>query len=1096
MDVRSALTNEATRTGGKKDVKFDIDDACYLKSNPTLVGHICITDHDADNDEPLDLGECLILSYTSVPQKDLEVFLENGVVSSEGVFFVSFAEPSQGSSLIHESDLELINRTFDLGDTVKRYQDDTISGTVISTAATCSLEPIAYRALDPETGEYGSLKFSEKAIKREGSLATENDATNPPLLHEIPVGELKKYEEFSEGDYIVYRQKLGIIHGIDRDAILLLPNQSVVSPLDPSALEIPFSFETESLVALPSNMSATRSYPLANGGTIWSTESTFLFPGQFSFTARNNLSRGDLSSSAASISQPDGYVLATPAMDIQVDWLCPNVFAAGTSHNGTNIDVIRASTLLGNAVVCDFGQAPQGNPNTKPVHSDTWLNIGDRVRFRDSISAAARYPSYQHLPADQTFGYDINILRVTSMKTEATVQWQDGTTTTEAATSLHKFFGVEDEVWPGNVVVLKDGIETIRESCKNHTGPFGHRMKETLHARRVGVVQNVDSRERIALVRWYKDPNIKMTHRGNMLVPGSFLGELSDAVTEVSIYELYAYSSMQRALNDLVLLAPGMVHRTSMPAINSEPTRAAGPCRLSSLSPITFSATISYLESMKLSIVNSEWFKRTTEIDTSPVPSRYSLHHEEFNVKLRTNFIGKIISIDTEGTITVRTVGADNVHDIHVPWERIMMVIDDDNAIPPVSLPPFELLSLADIGRFVQPDDLPSTQTIEYEGGERHDNDSGDDDWTTEGESELDDEDFEDVENNSDDTDRLMAPALSIINPPEKLDHDEMEQSGTDEAGAEDSRVDNRLLMVSLALPPSCPPSFSLLESSPPSDHHFFSTVPIEAPGLRIKRIQKEFEILQSSLPTGIFARTWESRMDLLRVLIIGPQGTPYEHAPFVIDFHFPDEYPTRPPAAYFHSWTDRNGMINPNLGENGNICLSLLGTWPGKNPTESWSPTNSTVLQILVSIMGLVLVKMPFYNEAGYETLAAEEDRRVESTQYTEKAFLLTRKFIQHALENPIAGLEDVLAWHYFAGPQQEHNDTCIRPRLLRRAIDEALSMIEHHNRTPAGGKLSEEHAASAFVSRLSLGAVVMLRKHITTLEKIELAANSFERP
>lgn len=54
---------------------------------------------------------------------------------------------------------------------------------------------------------------------------------------------------------------------------------------------------------------------------------------------------------------------------------------------------------------------------------------------------------------------------------------------------------------------------------------------------------------------------------------------------------------------------------------------------------------------------------------------------------------------------------------------------------------------------------------------------------------------------------------------------------------------------------------------------------------------------------------------------------------------------------------------------------------------------------------------------------------------------------------------------------------------------------MIEHHNRTPAGAKLSEEHAASAFVSRLSLGAVVMLRKHVNTLEEIELAANSLER-
>ncbi|OGM41768.1 ubiquitin conjugating enzyme [Aspergillus bombycis] len=1047
MDVRSGLTSEATKIGVKKDVKFEVDDACCLKSNPTLVGHVCRTDHDADNDEPLNLSTCLILSYTPVPQKDLEEFLETGV-PPKGYVFVSFTEPSQGNSLIHQSDLELVDRTLDLGDTVKRHPDDTISGTVISTSATCSLEPIAYRTLDPKTGEYGPLNFTETAIKREGSLAIENDATKPPLLHEIPVVELKKYEEFSEGDYIVYRQKLGIIHGIDRDAILLLPNQSVVSPLDPSALEIPLPFEIESLVALPNNTSAMRHYPLANGGSIWSNESNFR---SLNPTAR-------------------GYVIATPAMDIQVDWLCPNVFAAGTSHSGTNLDVIRASTLRGNAMVCDFGQVPQENPNEKPVYSDTWLSIGDRVRFRNSISAAVKYPAYQHMPTEQTFGYDVNILRVTSKKTKVTVQWQDGTTTTEAATSLHKFFGADDEVWPGNLVVTKDGIEAIREPCKNNTGPFGHHMKETLHVRRVGVVQNVDSQERIASVRWHKDPDIKMTHQGNMLVPGSFLGELSDVVTEVSIYELYSYSSMQRALNDLVLLAPGIVHRSSIPAIGSEPTKAAGPCRLSALSPVTFSETFSYLESMKLSMVNSEWFKRTTEIDTSPVPSRYSVHHEEFNIKLPTDFIGKIVSIDTEGTITIRTAGADNVRDIRVPWERIMMVIDEDNIIPPASLGPFDLFNLTDIDRSVQPADLPFTETIEYEGGERLDNDSGDDDWTTEGESELGDEDFEDVEYDSEDADGLVAPALSIISPPERLDHDEQEQPGTDEARAEVPRVGNRLLILSIAWPSSCPPGFSLLESPAPSDHHFFSRVPSEAPGLRTKRIQKEFEILQSSLPAGIFVRTWESRMDLLRVLIIGPQGTPYEHAPFKRD-------------------------DQPNLGENGNICLSLLGTWPGKHPTESWSPTSSTVLQILVSIMGLVLVKMPFYNEAGYETLAAEEDRHVESTQYTEKAFLITRTFIQHALENPTAGLEDVLAWHYFAEPRQEQNNAGIRPRLLRRAIDEALGMIEHHNRTTAGEKLSEEHAASAFVSRLSLGAVVMLRKHINTLEKIELAVNSVER-
>jgi ubiquitin-conjugating enzyme E2 O len=45
---------------------------------------------------------------------------------------------------------------------------------------------------------------------------------------------------------------------------------------------------------------------------------------------------------------------------------------------------------------------------------------------------------------------------------------------------------------------------------------------------------------------------------------------------------------------------------------------------------------------------------------------------------------------------------------------------------------------------------------------------------------------------------------------------------------------------------------------------------------------------------------------------------------------------------------------------------------------------------------------------------------------------------------------------------------------------------MIEHHNNTSTTDKF-EENAAAPFVSRLSLGAVVMLRKHVTDLEKME---------
>jgi ubiquitin-conjugating enzyme E2 O len=818
--------------------------------------------------------------------------------------------------------------------------------------------------LDPEFGEHGPLTFTEKAINRGEFTTVENNDPGPLLLHDVLLSELKSFEEFSEGDYIIYRQKLGRIRDIDRDAILLLPDRSTVSPIDPDALELPLSFDHENLVALPSYMDATRSYSLANGGTAWSVESEFVFPGQFCFTPRNNMSFGDWVSRANAVSKPEGHVIATPAIDFYIDWLCPNVFAVGMPYSRTSSEVIRASTLRGNAVKCDFGQVPRGNLDNKPVQSDTWLGIGDRVRFRDPIAAAAKYPAYQHIPANQSFGYDVNILRVTSTKSEVTVQWQDGTVTTEAATSLRRFSGAEEEVWPGELVVLKDGVETVREHCKHITGPLGRHMKETICVKSVGVVQTVDSRERIASIRWYENPDVKLTHRGNMLIPGSSLGNLSDTTTDVSIYELGSYSSMERALGDVVLLAPARVHQSSIPVIDSEPTGAAGPCQLSFLSLLTFFETFLYLENLKIAMAKSDWFKQTTEIDTSPVPSRYSVHHDEFKFKSPTNFVGQIISIDADGIITVRIAGTDNCRDVRIHRERIMIVIDEDDPIPPVPTSPLEMFFTGINGLFERSGNFSVSETIEYGGGERLDNGSGDEDWSTEDESELDDEDFEDiVQGDGDASDGFTAPAVSVISSPEILDPSHPEQPSTTEARPGASQGKGSPLILLSPLPSSRPPGFSLLEGSPPSEHHFLSRAPLGAAGIRVKRIQKEFEILQSSLPPGIFVRTWESRIDLLRVLILGPQGTPYECAPFVIDFHFPDDYPTRPPAAFFHSWTNRNGMINPNLEENGKICLSLLGTWPGKNPTESWSPTNSTVLQVLVSIMGLVLVKTPFYS-------------------------------------------------------------------------------------------------------------------------------------
>ncbi|KAF3603944.1 hypothetical protein F2Q69_00038290 [Brassica cretica] len=134
-----------------------------------------------------------------------------------------------------------------------------------------------------------------------------------------------------------------------------------------------------------------------------------------------------------------------------------------------------------------------------------------------------------------------------------------------------------------------------------------------------------------------------------------------------------------------------------------------------------------------------------------------------------------------------------------------------------------------------------------------------------------------------------------------------------------------------------------------------------------MKRIQEEWRILENDLPEMIFVRAYESRMDLMRAVIVGADGTPYHDGLFFFDIYFPDTYPSVPPMVHYQSGGLR---INPNLYNCGKVCLSLLGTWSGA-PREKWIPNNSTMLQVLVSIQGLILNEKPYFNEPGYERTA-----------------------------------------------------------------------------------------------------------------------------
>ena len=63
--------------------------------------------------------------------------------------------------------------------------------------------------------------------------------------------------------------------------------------------------------------------------------------------------------------------------------------------------------------------------------------------------------------------------------------------------------------------------------------------------------------------------------------------------------------------------------------------------------------------------------------------------------------------------------------------------------------------------------------------------------------------------------------------------------------------------------------------------------------------------------------------------MIHGPKNTPYEDGLFFFDVRLPKDYPTSPPRLHYISYCAER--LNPNLYEDGKVCVSLLGTWSGK---------------------------------------------------------------------------------------------------------------------------------------------------------------------
>ncbi|KAI0775857.1 ubiquitin conjugating enzyme family protein [Trametes elegans] len=175
--------------------------------------------------------------------------------------------------------------------------------------------------------------------------------------------------------------------------------------------------------------------------------------------------------------------------------------------------------------------------------------------------------------------------------------------------------------------------------------------------------------------------------------------------------------------------------------------------------------------------------------------------------------------------------------------------------------------------------------------------------------------------------------------------------------------------------------------------------------------IAKELAVLTTNLPvawnSSIFLRVDETRVDVIKALITGPEGTPYYNGCFLFDVFLGPNYNQSPPSVKYMTTHGGKYRFNPNLYADGKVCLSLLGTWSG----PGWIPGRSTLLQVLISIQSMILCDEPYLNEPGWATSGGTPKSVAYSANVRR---MVVRTAMLGNLKNPPEPWGDVIRTHF----------------------------------------------------------------------------------
>ncbi|KAE9967333.1 hypothetical protein EG328_008282 [Venturia inaequalis] len=743
-------------------------------------------------------------------------------------------------------------------------------------------------------------------------------------------------------------------------------------------------------------------------------------------TKKGNLRRGRWIYGAYDANvKPHGVVVGSRAEEISVNWICRRIYPTEQSNLNPEPSQNLGTNEVenGGLLIYDRSRIPLSVEGGFGRCVD--ILSGQRMRFKDLTGAVMKY---NNQPSDQPSARHPVVNRLNVIPRTETLGFDINVFTVLDLTTTAKVLWQNCETTTESSRDLVPDINLEDESevwpgeiVVSNDKTKVHQQEWIEQPDRVGIVQSVSAAERIAKILWLPNAKVQYSSLGSVL-PGE-----SDF--------------------DQLALLPG----STLGLGCSENT--------------TDAQNISEVTLYDIHAANGLNKRRGDFVILHPPASEGM----DINTSDRIDWFGEVTDLGRDGFLTVRLGALKDVRDIRISPEYATIVYSSDGAP----------------GYDSEDDSVNGSEFDSDEEAYEDEFDSDDYPWLTNDGvpvSDVEDESWSTASSEPGDEHVVHADLDGM-----EVDQDEAMENIIDEAmtngGDTHAEPIPQPAMSELTREPSfrrslltegAPPAFAVLDSELPVSHAYY-TSPSSLTPQGIKRVTKEHRILQSSLPDGIFVRAWESRLDLLRILIVGPIDTPYEFAPFVIDMRMPYDYPHVPPEAFFHSWT---AQVNPNLYENGKICLSLLGTWHGEEKSENWSPSKSTILQVLVSVMGLVLVKQPYFQEAGYEARAGLAEAQVPSQIYSERTYFRTREFITHAISKGVDGFDDLINWLYL----DQSRDA---PLLLDKAIEAAQEVVDADQiMEQIGGRPSLRGGLSV----ISKGAVVMLRRQKDAMETIKV--------